>query len=321
MPKRWRDCIIGDGEVNLSEARILADNQLMWSTERLSAKLTSFFSSKAVSSKMQSLHKPYPKFFSNPDFKGNLYQLEEPVLDVHSVISALSKPFANRIIVTNNYKIEQNVDGSAISLYFENGIRLLIDQLILTAGEGNEGLMKRLNINSPKMQRRPLHMVLFKSDKLPMLYGHCIGTSNKPLLTISSHRHSDGDCVWYIGGNIAEEGVNRSDAEQIVAAKAQLHELIPWFTLPEGQWATHRVNRAEPKQLSLTRPDTAFVETHKNIHIAWPTKLALAPTVADQLIDILKANNQSLDYGPELQQLQNDYPLNIAEPLWERIFP
>ena len=125
-----------------------------------------------------------------------------------------------------------------------------------------------------------------------------------------------GDTVWYIGGNIAEEGVAKSQENLITEAKQLLNNILPWFELPALDWATHAVNRAEPKQSNLTRPDHAFIDSQQNLHICWPTKLALAPDLADQ---VLKAIN--VDAIEKRSYDNPDFPHpEIAKPLWDRVF-
>ena len=55
MPSRWRACLAGTGEIDLSHATVLADHQLLWSKNQLASKMTSFFASKAVRGKMETV--------------------------------------------------------------------------------------------------------------------------------------------------------------------------------------------------------------------------------------------------------------------------
>ena len=323
MPARWKSCLNGDGDIDLSQAKVLAKHQLMWSKEQLSSKIVSFFASKALSSRMQTVDKlARPTLFQHQDFKGALYQLDEPVLDIASVIQCLVEPWQDRIIqFPNDTDISWLQDNDKVqSIQLGDDIEITAQQFVLTAGEGNEALLKSLNIKKPVMQRRPLQMVLCKAkDKaqaLPAIYAHSLGSGSKPIATITSHVDKDDNVVWYIGGNIAEQGVGKSFEHITTEATTLLEELMPWFELPELQWATHAINRAEPKQSALARPDTAFVETKNNVHIAWPTKLALAPDLADKVIAKIQANLQKGKH-----QTLTDLPdIQISEPLWDRAF-
>jgi len=323
MPVRWKDCLNGDGDIDLSKAKVMTEHQLMWSKDQLSSKIVSFFASKALSSRMQSVDKSTrPALFQHQDFKGALYQLDEPVLDIASVIQCLVEPWQDRIIqYSKDTEISwQHTDRKAQSIQLGDDIKISAQHFVLTAGEGNEALLNSLNIKKPTMQRRPLQMVLCKAKNkekaLPAIYAHSLGSGSKPIATITSHLDKENNVVWYIGGNIAEQGVGKSFEKLTAEATDLLKDIMPWFELPELEWATHAINRAEPKQSALSRPDTAFVESNNNIHIAWPTKLALAPDLADKVIEKIQTNIQ---IGEHLA-LTDLAELKISEPLWDRAF-
>ncbi|MBX2809158.1 MAG: FAD-dependent oxidoreductase [Cellvibrionaceae bacterium] len=324
MPARWLACLQGRGEIDLRQTQVLCDHQLMWSNQRLSGQLASFFSSKALRSKIQKLPpKDYPEAFRNPAFQGQVYQLKEPVVDVHSLVKNLAAPWKDQIIHTTDYQLLQKSDGALSHIILNQQLKIPVQHCILAAGEGNQTLVKQLGLGSPKMQRRPLQMVLVKGRKLAPLYAHCVGASTKPLLTITTHRHKDGDKVWYIGGNIAEQGAAEQDAALIQHTQASVKQWLPWIDFADSRWATHRINRAEPLQSGLLRPDTAFVETHNNIMVTWPTKLALAPVLADKVLaQLKKTTDTTCTVGFDthgLSQLHNKRAISCP-PLWDRVF-
>ncbi len=324
MPARWQACLDGTSDVDLTKVKVLADHQLLWSKQQLSSKMMSFFASKTLSSRMQTVAKAdRPKLFQHPEFKGSLYQLNEPVLDIASVLTSLARPWQDRIVqIAENSELswQQNNDGVQ-SVQLDNDITIQAQHFVLTAGEGNEALLNSLGIKKPAMQRRPLQMVLCKTkdpqQSLPAIYAHSLGSGSKPIATITSHFTEDGNVIWYIGGNIAEQGVGQSFTEITTGAQKLLTEILPWFELPELKWATHSVNRSEPKQFALSRPDTAFIESINNVHIAWPTKLALAPDLADSVIAELTKQN--------LQAGKHDAPMTLpsammGQTLWDSAF-
>lgn len=323
MPARWQTCLDGKGDVDLTQVKILADHQLLWSKQQLSSKMMSFFASKALSSRMQSVDKTdQPALFQHPDFKGALYQLDEPVLDIASVLHALAIPWQNRIIYTADNSVNWQQDDNGVQAIQLGGeFEIKAQHFVLTAGEGNKALLKSLNIAKPIMQRRPLQMVLCKSkdvqQALPAIYAHSLGSGSKPIATITSHLTDDDNIVWYIGGNIAEQGVGKTFEQLSSEAMNLLHDILPWFDLPELEWATHSINRAEPKQSALSRPDTAFIESKHNVHIAWPTKLALAPDLADKIIEKLK--NGSLTAGKH-EEVSGLPTATIGSTLWNSQF-
>lgn len=323
MPNRWKTCLQGQGEIDLSGVKKLTEHQLLWSRDRLSSKMVSFFASKALRSRMQPVKKENrPAIFADKAFRGALYQLDEPVLDVVSLLGELVKPWQKRMLaVSREAEYQWQPSTSPVSsLLIGEQYEIKAQHFVLTAGEGNEKLLQGLSQPQPEMQRRPLQMVLCKSKQLdkplPVIYAHSLGSGSKPIATISSHKDKQGNVVWYIGGNIAEEGVNKSHDQLVAEARALLADILPWVALPELEWATHAVNRAEPKQSSLTRPDSAFISSHDNLHVCWPTKLALAPDLADQMLAALESAD--LKAGDHHNP---DYPHpSMAEPLWDRAF-
>jgi glycine/D-amino acid oxidase-like deaminating enzyme len=322
MPDRWKACLAGSGEIDLSEVPLLAEHQLLWSNANLSSKLTAFFASKALRSRMSALKKTdCPAPFNSDNFSGAVYQLDEPVLDIPALIQTLSSKWRDRIIqVPDDATYQWKTTQQKLDLLALGDYQISAKEYVLTAGEGNEKLLSDLPIEGPAMQRRPLQMVLCKSlDKqtpLPALYAHNLGPGSKPIATISTHFDANGNTIWYIGGNIAEEGVGKPADIVINEAQDLLAEILPWLSLPKLAWATHKVNRAEPKQSALTRPDAAYVSSYQNVHVCWPTKLALSPDLSDQVIKALEANKLSAGVHtmPPLPSPA------MGSPLWDRAF-
>lgn len=323
MPARWKACLDGQGEIDLSSVKKLTEHQLLWSQDRLSSKMVSFFASKALRSRMQSVEKKQrPAPFSDPAFKGTLYQLDEPVLDVPTLLEALVQPWQERMLAVPadaDYQWQKNGDHIQ-SLLIGELFEIQAKHFVLTAGEGSESVLGSLNQDKPAMQRRPLQMLLCKSRNankpLPAIYAHSLGSGSKPIATISSHKDKTGNVVWYLGGNIAEQGVGKAPEVLIQEACELLTEILPWVELPELEWATHPVNRAEPQQTNRSRPDSAFVYSQGNLHVCWPTKLALAPDLADQAVTVIEQS------GFQASTHQNpDFPHpTIAASLWDRAF-
>jgi hypothetical protein len=101
---------------------------------------------------------------------------------------------------------------------------------------------------------------------------------------------NDGSHVWYLGGSLAEKGATMDADALIDLAKSELQDLIPWVALDDAEWATLSIARAEPLQPNFARPDNAFVTAAPqttNVFVGWPTKLTLAPNLANQVLDLL----------------------------------
>lgn len=322
MPQRWRDCLKGSGELDLTTVNILSDAHYMWSKGSLGSRMTTFFATKAFSGRVEEVSaNNRPQVFQNKQFKGSLYRLNELVLDVPSVIDALRAPVENRIfkvdILDAHIEKQENIVQS-ITLPDYN-LRIEPNDILITSGEGFEALASRLKIKQPEMQKRPLHMVMVKHNLNLPTFAHCIGAGSKPVATITTHPCSDGQQVWYLGGNVAETGLERSPKEQITFAQKELSTLLPWVDLTKAQWSSFNINRAEPKQSSLVRPDAAFAQKVGNCIVAWPTKLALSPDLADQVLPLCSPllNAETSQTVEFLQPLPKP---ETALPVWETSF-
>jgi glycerol-3-phosphate dehydrogenase len=332
MPEHWRRCLHGDGDVDLRGVNILSDHFYLWSTDTIASRLTSFFASKLTRGRVDNVAaaERHP-IFQDPAFRGNVYRLVDMVLDVPSVLAKLA---------ANARGCIYHIDGDSIA--FERGVREEVTAVIancgadslrcnaqmfvFSAGAGNAELLAKIGSKKPEMQRRPLHQVLVKHTYPYPLYAHCTGVNPSPRLTISSHCLRDGSWVWYLGGDLATEGVALSEAQLIDTAKRELRELFPWVDFGpssyfgDAQWATLRIDRAEPKQKGLVKPDKAFAsraEKYANVIVAWPTKLTLAPNMAHEVEALLNIDAKA----PPLPAACADLPApRIAKPCWELLF-
>ena len=142
------------------------------------------------------------------------------------------------------------------------------------------------------MQRRPLAMAVCKLvQPIPKVFGHQLGRGSKPKLTVSTHDF-DGAQYLYLGGQLAEDGVTQDDNTVCSNAKRAVSEALCWLEPNVESTHVFRVNRAEPRTLEGNRPDTAFVCQSNNLIVAWPTKLALAPALADQILPLLNGDSK-----------------------------
>ncbi|HAT27490.1 MAG TPA: hypothetical protein DCS89_10770 [Gammaproteobacteria bacterium] len=325
MPARWRACLQGEGDIDLRGCRLRSENYYMWSQAGFRSRLKTFLGSKSLRGRVEAVDKSaYPEFFKRATAAGTLYQLPDFVIDTESLLAELIRKQENHIyrIDARSLAFYKNNAGDIDHLTVSNGdhsLRIESQQFVFCAGEGNEGLVSRAGLLKPRSQIRPLHMVYVKRPELPALYVHCIGGSFSltPRLTITSHAAADGSMVWYLGGELAEAGINRSAADQVAAATALLRELFPWLHLGDAQWGCFTINRAEAKLDSKFRPDDALFIEEANVLVAWPTKLSLAPSLADKLIEHLAA--KSITAIAEDNTVELDKVLaqpKIATALW-----
>lgn len=326
MPHVWRECLKGTGEIDLSQVTVLSNQQYLFAPHQFTAKLTGFFASMALSSAVKSLSRDeFPAVFKHTAFKGNIFSLDEMVIDVAALIRELVKANQDAIFMVEPFSDEElkfDDQGKLISatVYMSGkSVEVSAQQFIFAAGVGNEVILKRLKSKEVAMQRRPLHMVLVKTPFDYPLYAHCLGLGSRPRLTITTHRTHDHHTIWYLGGLLAEEGVNRSVDEQIKAAQLELSSLFPWLDFSAAEFSTLAVDRAEPLQKGFLKPETAYTKMIENMIIAWPTKLALAPKLANDIVKHIK----NLDLSPHLFDTRElrAWPIPpMAIPIWEDAF-
>ncbi|WP_313651116.1 NAD(P)/FAD-dependent oxidoreductase, partial [Pseudomonas soli] len=275
MPRRWREALAGNGELNLSATRLLSEAHYLWSPGTLAGNLTSFFASKAVRGRVDQVKgEQLPPALQDRAFKGKVYRLAELVIDVPSLLANLAQLAGDSLLAGE--RIEPLRDGEELAGLVVDGREIRAQRIVLSAGAGTADLLHALGLDQPAMQRRPLHMVLAKGPNLKPLYAHCLGGGPKPRITVTTHPAADGQWVWYLGGDIAEaDGVAREPAAQIAAAQKEIASLLPWVDQSLVRWATLRVDRAEPAQSGLVRPDNAFLADQQRLLVGWPTKLAL----------------------------------------------
>jgi glycerol-3-phosphate dehydrogenase len=328
MPAKWEECLQGTGEIDLSRVPVLSKQQYLWSTGSLTSKLAGFFAGLALKSNTRLLDKKdFPEIFQHPQFQGQVYTLDETIIDMPMLLRELMIPHQDvifKIDPMDEKQLELDENDRLISFNIQatplQALRVNAQKFIFTAGSGNELLLKKLKRHKVYAQRRALHMVIVKHDYTHALYAHCLGLGATPRITITTHRARDGKTIWYLGGQIAEEGVKLSADEQIRIAKNELKELFPWLDFSNAEFASFYVDRAENMQPNAARPDSCYVQEIENILIAWPTKLAFAPLLAAEILQLLtKANIKPC--VADLRELRA-WPIPaLAKPIWDQLLP
>lgn len=307
MPDRWRACLAGEGAVDLRGLTVLSERYYLFAEGTSLGRLTGFFASRALRGRIKRISKAdYPESLSS--FDGVVYALQDFVLDTRELLDRLRQPVAERI-----FKLRVNADalsrapaGWSLRLP-ESQSALRATQLILAAGAGNGPLLAGLGLSGPAMQLRALHQVVVRHPALAPLYAHCVTAISRPepRLTITSHPDpNDADQVlWYLGGQLATDGVDRSTADQIEHARAELRRCVPWIDWTAASFETLRIDRAEPAQSGGRRPDEAFVSAVDQCITCWPTKLSLAPDLGDKVLAHLQADGRPLSDPQPAQPL------------------
>ena len=314
MPKIWSDCLNGNGHIDLSDVEVLTRNQLLWSESRIISGLTSFFSTSMMNSRIGKIpSSDYPDPFNTNHFKGSIFKLNEPVINVASLMESLVKKVQSYCFLLPEIPLmERNKDTWFLEL--PNGQKLESKRLVLTAGQGNQRLLREIGRKKPNMQERPLHMLLLKGD-LPPLFAHCLGANSTPKLTITSSPNNH-EMIWYVGGQLAESGVNLSREELILSGKREIESALPWLSFSEIQWGSLEISRAEVKHKKGIRPENSFVQEADGLITCWPTKLTLAPNLADKVIKAVSRLN--ID-KTEDQSFQINLPVpSLSKLPWQK---
>ena len=297
MPELWKNAITGplpSDSPNLNDATILSPCTWLWRSDSVMSRIGMLGARLGLQTKPEATQKAdRPSLLK--DSPGSVLRVDEPVVDVRSVLKAISHNNSPNIVKVHGPEgIEFSSQGSRVhqaTLHSgDETLRLAPEYVILAAGSGNEGIRTRLGVEQLKAQRRPLHMVMVKGE-LPEFFGHCVD-GNKTRVTItSSAPTSDGIRYWQIGGEISEQGVKQTPQELISTARRELAAVLPSLNQSELEWSTYRVDRAEESTTGNSRPDdySYITDGEGRTITCWPTKMALAPRLAREMITLVPA--------------------------------
>jgi hypothetical protein len=127
-------------------------------------------------------------------------------------------------------------------------------------------------------------MVLLRGD-LPPLFGHCI-VGGKTGLTITTPVPG----LWQIGGEIAERLAyedNPATARQW--ALGEIRRWLPGLDLKGAETSMYRAIRAEARTAAIRRPSGVHAsQIAPGMIVAWPTKLSMAPVLADEVFELVQ---------------------------------
>ena len=312
MPERWRACLGGNDPVDLRNTRKLSERYYMFAERSAIGRMTTFFASKTLRGRIDKLDPDdWPGEYRG--FDGIVYALNDFVLDTPDLLRNLAMGHEERILHLNvdSSNVGETTKGYTVEL---SDCVLQARNLISCAGNGSADLLKLFNIADIEMQQRPLKQVIAKPTHGVSLCGHCLTgiRSQEPRLTITSHP-TDNAVVWYIGGQLAEQGANLDDEQLIELTKSELATCVPWLSWQNAQYSTLTINRAEPKQTSGTRPDEAYAARSGQFIQCFPTKLTLAPDLGDRVLELLDAPQPS--HNTTFQT--NHHRAQLGTPPWQ----
>ena len=278
MPRRWRACLEGAGEVDLRGVGVTSDSYYLWSHDAPGARLAGFLASRLLHGRVEKLATAdYPGPFAGQ--AGTMYRLDDFVIDVSELVRRIAAPLTDRILPMAVQPEGLVVDQGTVSAFENADIRVEAERFVFAAGAGNETLAAAAGATT-QMQRLPLKQVMVRSTDPEPIFAHCISDlRTEPALTVTTLPG-----YHYLGGSLASDGATRSDTDQVEAARVELRRDLPWIDWSNRTFETLSIDRAEPTGRRL---EGAFVETHENVLIAWPGKLTLAPDLGDRVLRAL----------------------------------
>lgn len=289
MPDVWRSSLLGARSPNLTRTRLRSDACHLWQTQSLTSHVGMFGARMALRVRPETIsHEERPVVLKTTP--GTVVRLPEQVIAVDSFLRDLAEQYADRILLLgddSSYEFHLDSPGEVRSLTLRHPAQpnrtlcFAPRQVIFTAGAGNARLRERVGLSPLAMQRRPLHMLMGRGD-LPELNGHCVDGA-RTRVTVTSARDDQHRTVWQVGGQIAEDGVEQSIDDLIRCGLAELTSVLPGIDFSRTEWSTYRVDRAEGATPDGRRPDDVQLLCAGNVTTGWPTKLVLAPVLAEQI--------------------------------------
>jgi len=316
----WNDAFSGRGPVRLSGVRFVAPHMHMWAPAGgvggFLAKATASMASLVMSSDAKRLEvSERPPAFRSAHPDTAIFEVAEQCVDPRSLMRSLIELCASPILRDQPELIEQNPEGVRVKL--TSGKVIVARTLFACAGEGNDRIIRLVGADPDSlMQRRPLAMVAAAQAPFD-LFGHCIKPmSDKPRITVTTTTRGD-QRYWWLGGSLAEDGVELSDDQQIAAARDIVSQCLPWVDSSGLLYSVHRINRAEGRMKDGSRPEGPVVHTLGRVHVVWPTKLALAPIAASICASKVAESTDASDAATACEIGVADEPWLKGGVLWK----
>lgn len=304
MPDLWRAALKGEGDVDLSAAEYNAESQYLLIPSGFMGGLVKLVTKQALGNNVHEVSKnDWPEEIKASGFKGTVVFMDEPVLEIGSVIRALCAPYKNCI---------RKITSPDEPFEFLERNHIKAKHVIFTSAASNAHVAKASgHAGGLETQARPLLMGMMKPAPYT-LYAHLVGSSDKPVATITTHQTSEGELVWYLGGGIAERDKTADIAEVIEATRKGFAKYLPQVDLSNVQWAALPIDRIEGKSdIDGWMPDTPTIHSVENVHYCWPTKLTFAPLLSDRLVERIDSapSNAETDFSflPEVDYTQTPW--------------
>jgi len=328
MPDVWTECLAGHRDPDLRDVIVRSRSCLLWRGGSLGSRL-GFLGARLGLEVTPRRLEPTDRPPVLADHPGPVAVMDEPVIDPVSLLESLATRHRQRLFLYDPDHIDWQLDGpgevSSLRIWHpwdslpRSALQLFPRAVVLTAGAANAKLREQLGLAASTMQKRPLHMVLVRGEpsNLPDLCGHQIDAAHTRM-TITSDVDSHGRTVWQLGGQVAEDGVAMTREELVGHAAEELAEVLPGLDLDGLDMSTYRVDRAEAATEAGRRPETQSLQVDGNTLTAFPTKLALAPVLALEVVAAIGrlASRSPQGISTDLETIDWPRP-EVARPPWE----
>lgn len=286
----WAEAMGGSGPVDLSGLQTLSSEMFLWSSGDPASGMVLGAAVMAIRSGVKKLAGDQrPAWLREID--GPVYTVAERVICVSSAARELSRGVP--IVGIRSVGAITKIDGvTVVQVECDEGARVefAAGRVLACAGVGNESILQVIGVGAKGVaQRRPLAMVLARGVPEPV-FGHCVSTSTVPRLTITSGETADGGHCWWIGGQVAERGATMSDTEVRDVASGELAHCMGSLDTSRASLEVVRVDRAEGFDERGKRPDNIIVRDVNGVMFCWPTKLVLAPILAEEVAARVRAS-------------------------------
>lgn len=308
MPAHWRSLLKGAASPAFDPEALLADRHLLVTGGigmEIAARLVTANSRRLAT-------KDWPALLASAPGSRRVIALDEPVVDVRSIVSSFAVRHASRIRRVEAVALEQNENGASVTLRGPRGRpgRLRASLVIAAAGAGTAMLLP-----GARQQSRPLHMVMARNAPAA-LFAHWISGRGRPRLTLTSHARDNGH-VWYCGGDLAERGIAQAPDDLVIRAKEELERALGPAAVSGLRYATYRIDRIEGAVRGGKRPDGPVLQPLGRALAVWPTKLALAPAAA---ADVLGWVRRQIAPREGAGLALGDWPkADVASPPWAEV--
>ncbi|GAB5452155.1 MAG: glycerol-3-phosphate dehydrogenase/oxidase [Halioglobus sp.] len=321
MPAAWRACLKGEGDVDLRGCHVLSEHVHLIADGSAAGSLAQLAAGRLLRGRVSKVAAgALPAALQQLPVQSAIYQLDEPVLDVRSLVTTLADRQRQSIHAIDWSRSRLSTASGRVAIELPD-CRVTPARLIFAAGAGNEQLLADIGAPGPRMQRRPLQQVMVRHEADVPLFAHLISGGSSPRVTITSHHTAQGQPVWYLGGELASAGVGMDAGELVARAQRELQRFLPGLDLGRCEWSTLEIDRAENAEIQGRRPDDTFLEAvpeTDNVLVAWPTKLALCPRLGQAAVESLRAAGINPGQsGPVEASLPCGTPPYPAPPPWE----